>query len=316
MTPPPSSTADGTTTTPSPRARSRSPLAESPSTSPSPREQSEQPRDRTTVERIVDGDTLYLAGLPERARLIGIDTPETVAPGRPVECFGPEASAALAELVPPGAEVWIEYDVERTDQYDRPLVYLYRASDDLFVNEAMVARGFAQLATFPPNVAHVGDFRSAQRTARETSRGLWGRDCEDGTKAGDDSPSPRDQGSTGGTGPEHDAEVVIARVEWDGPGNDVERNTSEHVVIQNNSSNVVDVGGWSVTDLKDHRITIPQGYRIPPGGALRVHTGPGDDSEAAYFEGAGQAIWNNSGGDTATLRDAGGSVVDEFSYSS
>lgn len=127
----------------------------------------------TTVERIVDGDTLYLAGLDVRARLIGIDTPETRHPQRPVECFGREAAAHLAELVPPGTRVRVEFDVDRTDDFDRPLVYLYRADDGLFVNLRMVADGYASASTVPPNVRHAEAFVTAQRDAREARRGLW-----------------------------------------------------------------------------------------------------------------------------------------------
>ncbi len=276
---------------------------------------------RTTVERIVDGDTLYLAGLPERARLIGIDTPETVKPNSPVECFGPEATSALEQLVPPGTEVRIVFDVERIDRYDRPLVYLYRVSDDLFVNRAMVRRGFAQVATFPPNVAHVEAFQRAQRNAREDSSGLWSADCEADTPveaSAPPAPSGRGDGSAEGGSSEGggDGDVIIADIEWDGPGADVEFDTSEHVVLRNDGDEPVDVEGWSLTDLKDHRITIPGGYGIPAGAQLAVHTGPGDNTDSAYHDGASQAIWNNSGGDTATLRNADGDVVDEFAYSS
>ena len=130
------------------------------------------------VDRIVDGDTLYLTGLAERARLIGIDTPETVAPNSPVECLGPEATAHLTELVPPGTDVVVTFDVELVDRFDRPLVYLYRVEDGLFVNEAMLADGFALLATFPPNVAHVETFRAAEREAREAGVGLWSTACD------------------------------------------------------------------------------------------------------------------------------------------
>lgn len=127
----------------------------------------------STVARIVDGDTLYLAGLPERARLVGIDTPETRHPRRGVECFGPQATAHLARLVPPGTAVTLTFDVERTDRYGRPLVYLWRTSDGLFVNLRMVADGYAQVLTVPPNVRHAERFVSAQREARAAGRGLW-----------------------------------------------------------------------------------------------------------------------------------------------
>ncbi|MFN7150141.1 MAG: thermonuclease family protein, partial [Microthrixaceae bacterium] len=106
------------------------------------------------VERVVDGDTLVVVvdGAEERVRLIGMNTPESVDRRRPVMCFGKEASAHLDELVPAGTPVRLERDVEVRDRYDRLLAYLYRASDGLFVNLAMVTDGYAQQYTFPPNV--------------------------------------------------------------------------------------------------------------------------------------------------------------------
>lgn len=127
----------------------------------------------TVVERIVDGDTLVVADLDERLRLIGIDTPETPS-GEPPDCFGREATAHLGRLVPPGTAVRVVFDVERTDRYDRPLGYLYRADDGAFVNLAMVRDGYATTLTIPPNVAHEDAFVDAQRQARGAGRGLWG----------------------------------------------------------------------------------------------------------------------------------------------
>lgn len=124
------------------------------------------------VVRIVDGDTLVVTG-GVRVRLIGIDTPESVDPRRPVECFGKEASAALGRLVPPGTPVRLAYDVERADRYGRTLAYLYRRSDGLFVNAALVEQGYAQPATYPPNVAHAEEFATRARQARAAGAGLW-----------------------------------------------------------------------------------------------------------------------------------------------
>ena len=125
-----------------------------------------------TVVRIVDGDTLVVTG-GVRVRLIGINTPESVDPRRPVECFGQEASAALGRLVPPGTTVRLVHDVERTDDFGRTLAYLYRRPDGLFVNAALVEQGFAEPATYPPNVAHAGEFAALARQAREGRAGLW-----------------------------------------------------------------------------------------------------------------------------------------------
>lgn len=133
-----------------------------------------------TVERVVDGDTIVadVGGSRERVRLIGIDTPESVKPNSPVECYGKEASAHTKELLPEGTRIRLVLDVEERDRYGRLLAYVYRASDGEFVNLALAADGYAGLLTYPPNVAHVEDFRAAVRSAREQNLGLWSA-CSD-----------------------------------------------------------------------------------------------------------------------------------------
>jgi micrococcal nuclease len=130
---------------------------------------------RATVVEVIDGDTLVidLAGGDEHVRLIGIDTPETVAPDRPDECFGAEASRHLADLAPPGTALRLERDIEARDQYDRLLAYAYRDRDGLFLNLAQVAGGFAEPLAYPPNTAHHTDFERAARDARAAGAGLW-----------------------------------------------------------------------------------------------------------------------------------------------
>jgi micrococcal nuclease len=128
-----------------------------------------------TVTKVVDGDTIEVrvGGRTEKVRLIGIDTPETKDPRRPVQCYGAEASAHTAELLPPGTAVRLERDVEERDAYDRLLAYVYRSSDDLFVNLELARDGYADLLTFPPNVAHTTELRAAVDEARRGQRGLW-----------------------------------------------------------------------------------------------------------------------------------------------
>ena len=127
------------------------------------------------VVRVVDGDTIVvrMSAGEERVRLIGVDTPESVDPRRPVECFGKEASARTAALLPPGTLVRLERDVEPRDRYGRLLAYVYRTDDGTFVNRALLAEGYAQPLTIPPNVAHAADFAAVARTAREAGAGLW-----------------------------------------------------------------------------------------------------------------------------------------------
>jgi micrococcal nuclease len=128
------------------------------------------------IVHVVDGDTIVarISGVDERIRLIGIDTPETVAPERPVECFGPEASARAEELLPVGTPIRLERDVEARDRYDRLLAYVFRADDDLLVNLVLVEEGMAEASSFPPNTARDPDFSAAEARARGAGRGLWG----------------------------------------------------------------------------------------------------------------------------------------------
>lgn len=128
------------------------------------------------VVRVVDGDTLVadIDGTEESIRLIGIDTPETVAPNRPVECYGAEASHRLGELLPPGTAIRLERDVEPRDPYDRLLAYVYRSDDGLFVNLAQVEAGFAEAKEYPPNTAWKAELDGVEQAARAAGTGLWG----------------------------------------------------------------------------------------------------------------------------------------------
>jgi micrococcal nuclease len=151
------------------------------------------------VVRVVDGDTLVaeVGGREERVRLIGIDTPETVAPNRPVECYGAEASHRLNELLPVGTTIRLERDLEPRDTYDRLLAYVFRADDGLFVNLAQVGGGFAEATEYPPNVAHRPELDEAERAAREAGTGLW-RAC--GGADTPATPGPARPPAAGGAG--------------------------------------------------------------------------------------------------------------------
>lgn len=129
------------------------------------------------VVESVDGDTVAvrLGSRTERVRLIGVNTPETVHPTKPVECFGPESSAHTKSLLPPGTDVWLERDVEARDKYGRLLAYVWRAVDGLFVNLDLVSGGWAVPYPFPPNTAHEADFAAAANGAAQQDMGLWGK---------------------------------------------------------------------------------------------------------------------------------------------
>lgn len=126
------------------------------------------------VLRVVDGDTLLVRvdGLRERVRYIGVDSPESVKPGTPVQCFAKRASAFNERLVA-GERVRLAPDAERRDRHGRLLAYVFRVRDGLFVNAELVRRGYARTLTIPPNVAHAVELRRLAAEARRNGRGLW-----------------------------------------------------------------------------------------------------------------------------------------------
>lgn len=133
------------------------------------------PFTRGTVVRAVDGDTIIVraGGRTEDVRLLGIDTPETVDPRRPVGCYGPEASAFTKHLVT-GRTVTLRYDRELHDRYGRFLAYVWLTGRrTVFVNAELVRRGYARSYPFPPNTAHSALFAGLERTAAVAGRGLW-----------------------------------------------------------------------------------------------------------------------------------------------
>src|SRR5687767_3620773 len=116
-----------------------------------------QDRIPATVTAVVDGDTIKVqpdAGGTLTLRLIGIDTPETKHPSKPVQCFGAEASAKTAELLPVSTRVELESDVQALDRYGRTLAYVWPEGRMVMVNEQLVAEGYALTLTIPPNVKY------------------------------------------------------------------------------------------------------------------------------------------------------------------
>jgi micrococcal nuclease len=128
------------------------------------------------VVRVVDGDTIVasVGGREERVRYIGMDTPEDVKPGTPVQCYSRRAAAENRRLVA-GRRVRLVPDAEARDRYGRLLAYVYRAGDGLFVNAELVRLGYARPLTIPPNVAHEAEIARLARAARRGGRGLWSR---------------------------------------------------------------------------------------------------------------------------------------------
>jgi micrococcal nuclease len=127
---------------------------------------------KVVVERVVDGDTFVIKG-GEKVRLIGINTPESVEPRKPVEYYGKEASKYTQQRIE-GKTVFIQLGSTPKDKYDRVLAWVW-TDDGSFLNAELVAEGYAQVYTFQDNPEHAEYLLELQRIAREEKRGLWGQ---------------------------------------------------------------------------------------------------------------------------------------------
>ncbi len=132
------------------------------------------------VKKVVDGDTIDVSiqGKTVRVRLIGLNTPESVDPRRPVQCFGREASAEMKKVVG-GQYVRLETDPSQSlyDKYDRLLAYVFAPlnskQEGLLVNAYMISEGFGYEYTYDLPYKYQAEFKKAEREARAAGKGLW-----------------------------------------------------------------------------------------------------------------------------------------------
>lgn len=135
------------------------------------------------VKRVVDGDTFEIEseGKSFKVRMIGMNTPETVKPNSPVECYGKEASTYTKDLLT-GKTVILEEDVQPTDKYGRLLRYVYIKSESgelVFINKKIVEDGYAYASSYPPNIKYQEILKSTEKKAREDKSGLWAECIQD-----------------------------------------------------------------------------------------------------------------------------------------
>ena len=133
------------------------------------------------VSRVIDGDTIEVEpidsttgdlGVKEKVRYLGMDTPETVDPQKPVECFGHEASARNKALVE-GGYVLLRKDISDKDKYGRLLRFVYRL-DGIFIDLELVKEGYAREFDIPPDTKYADAFAAAEQSARAARLGFWG----------------------------------------------------------------------------------------------------------------------------------------------
>lgn len=147
-------------------------LQDKPQESKGNKDNSEAPQEKMghrKVIRVVDGDTVVLEG-NEKVRLIGVDTPETKHPSKPVEYFGKEATDFTTRMVE-GKSVRLEYDWQRQDKYGRTLAYIF-LEGGIFLNAEIIKQGYGFAYTKYP-FKYLDEFRQYEREARENNRGLW-----------------------------------------------------------------------------------------------------------------------------------------------
>lgn len=167
------------------------------------------------VSRVIDGDTIELSS-GQKVRYIGIDTPESVSPNSPVECFAIEAGTRNKQLVE-GKNVWLESDVSEIDRYGRLLRYVWiedpsstRTSGWIMVNWELARGGYAYASTYPPDVKYQEELNQAQSEARNELLGLWSS-CEIERK-----PSYVDQGAVSENQTESDGCLIKGNIDSSG----------------------------------------------------------------------------------------------------
>ncbi|MFZ5856732.1 MAG: thermonuclease family protein [Chloroflexota bacterium] len=233
-----------------------------------------------TVIDVTDGDTIKVRldadGLVYPVRYIGIDTPESTIQH---EAYGKEASQKNTELVL-GKIVTLFKDVSETDRYDRLLRYVF--VDGLFVNYELVRQGFANAATYPPDVSCADLFREAEAYARDNSLGLW-------------ASLPLATATVPGSATQS---VIIVTV----------NKQAEYVDIKNVGSSPVNLNGWTLVSEKGNQACSLGGI-LEPGQTLRIWAGT---NSTGFSCGYNKNIWNNSEPDPAVLYDAQGHEVDRY----
>ncbi len=221
------------------------------------------------VVAVIDGDTIdvLLNGRKYRVRYTLINTPETEHSPKGAEPFGAEATAANRALVD-GKTVQLEKDVSETDPYGRLLRYVY--VDGRMVNEELLRRGLAHVATFPPDVKYVERFLAVQKEAQAAGRGIWA-----------------DYG-----------QIIISRVDV----------RAEFVELKNPQDTPQSLDGWTLVSERGNQ-RCPLHSTLGAGESVRVWARAADANRGGINCGFDDGIWSNSNPDPAVLLDSAGLEV-------
>ena len=254
-----------------------------------------QPSDYDTarVTKNVDGDTIkvFVDGRTESIRMIGVDTPETVHPSKPVEFFGKEASNFTKTMCRVGDTVYLTYDWDPRDRYNRLLAYIwYKAGNGKWIlhNLNLIANGYGHAYTsFAFREDFMDLFTQAERIARNNDRGLWGQKEEESTADVEINIS--------------DSDIKIVTVKYQG--------RDEYVEIENIGNKTVNLRGWRLVSTSGNQQYTFGSVDLKAGQSITVHSGP----DATGLVWTRRYIHNNKG-DGVVLYDAHGEQVSSFAW--
>jgi endonuclease YncB( thermonuclease family) len=293
----------------------------------------------STVDRVVDGDTIYLTQPvlgKTKVRLLSIDAPESYYNGQSQDPWGTDAKNYLTQLLPPGTPVTIETDVEDTDAYGRLLAHVWKGSLD--VNKEMLRQGYAVTYYIWPNMKYFEDYQAAYLEAKQNGRGIWNPsnplqelpfEFRDRVSGSSQDKYVGDYYTKKYVDPVDykqipienrvffftESDAINAGYTKSNSGtasplyiNEVlpapqSKFTQEFVEIYNPNNEPVDIGGYVIDDIVgggSAPYTIPSGTVIPAKG---------------YYIWETNNYFNNSG-DTVTLKAKDGTILDQYSYSS
>ncbi|MGQ9547393.1 MAG: thermonuclease family protein [Roseiflexus sp.] len=264
--------------------------------------------ERATVTNVADGDTIEVSlnGRTERVRLIGVDTPETSHPSRPVECFGREASAFTRELLR-GQTVLLEDDPtqDNRDRFNRLLRFVW-FPDGRLANYEIIAQGYGFEYTFRRPYRYQAEFKAAERAARDAQIGLWSPETCNGERIAADAITPLPR-----TTPVVTSEATPLPVSFDGCRTEpnaalapnkpvaivaIDKRT-EVVTLRNVSGATVNLDGWTMCSMRGTQIHTGIGGTLAPG------------ETRDFPRTSGGNIWTDNDSDPGALYDAEGRLV-------
>ncbi|MEM7821645.1 MAG: thermonuclease family protein [Candidatus Aenigmatarchaeota archaeon] len=231
-------------------------------------------RERATIARVIDGDTVELAN-GKKIRLLGIDAPEEG------HYYFKESKEKLKGLVE-GKTAFLEKDISNTDKSGRLLRYLF--VDDVFVNLEMIRGGYANVYIIPPNTKYEKDMIKAEEDARKREIGIWKRSNKT-----------------------YAACIKILKFNYDAKGEDSKNLNDEYVTFENICSFPINFEGWTIRDRSFNYYKFPK-FILNPKSNFTLYSGSGKDSNLELYWNSKFSIWNNEG-DSLYLRDKEGDLI-------